>query len=137
MQFPSCRLLTRNQVLLFEDVEQSSISPDKVTVFGLRPPELLFVEKLKDYFSWFVSSKYAKKKSVTSHESLLNVNLTKNYWVDRPVVKLRPRAVAEFIQLCQMKCSNDRNRQMKQELLKHVCPKLTSGPQSCICFKDI
>ena len=129
LQLPSYRLMTKNQLLLLEDVEQSLIYPDKVTVFGLRPPELLVVQKMKDYFSWFVRSKCKTKNSLSSHESLLNKNLEKSSWVDclGYVVKLRPCAIQEFIKLCQMKVTNDENRQMEQDLLSEVCPELISG----------
>ena len=128
LQLPSYRLMTRHQELLLEDAEQSSINPDKVTVFGLRPPELLFIDKMKEYFSWFVRSKTSRTKSVSSHESLLSKNLGKSHWVDclGYVVKLRPCAVPEFIKLCKVRCSNDRDRRIKEELLKTVCPKLNS-----------
>ena len=53
--FPDWRCHTANQNLLLDDVKLSKITIDKVTQFGLRPPEFLkLFSKLGDYYRWFV-----------------------------------------------------------------------------------
>ena len=54
LQFPRHRLFTGGQKFVLESVNKTPFSTDKVTVFCLRPPELLFVNKLKLYYRWFV-----------------------------------------------------------------------------------
>ena len=49
LQLPVFRQFTKNQLILLWDVESSDLSADKVTTFGLRPPELMFVNGLKLY----------------------------------------------------------------------------------------
>ena len=77
--FPPHRCFTDNQKLLIIDAEKSSLSPDKITVFGVRPPELTFVLKVEKYFTWFC--RFRKPLKVTP-ESLLKKNVTKSCWVD-------------------------------------------------------
>ena len=77
--FPPHRCFTVNQKLLIIDAEKSSLSPDKITVFGVRPPELTFVLKVENYFTWFCRF---RKPSKLTPESLLKRNVTKSYWVD-------------------------------------------------------
>ena len=126
LRFPKHRQFTKNQVLLLEDVESSCISPDKITVFGLRPPELLFVSKLKDYYSWFVRWKPKSTNSMSNHEKFLKKSVHKSCWVDAIgyVVKLRPVAVDSFINLCQEKKDEGRNSILKRETRKHIVPVL-------------
>ena len=55
------RLYTKNQNLMLENLKLSNILVNKVTQFGLRPPELreLF-RKLGNYYRWFVISNKIK-----------------------------------------------------------------------------
>ena len=44
------QMLSENQLLILDDLKMSNMSVDKVTQFGLRPPELKFIcNKLGDY----------------------------------------------------------------------------------------
>ena len=46
-------LHTQNQLLILDYLKLSKISVDKITQFGLRPPELLqLFNKLGDYYCW-------------------------------------------------------------------------------------
>ena len=98
LKLPKHRQLTKNQELLLADVEASSITPDKVTIFGLRPPELLFVSSLKSYFSWFVRLKNNLSKGKSSHEILLSRASCNNFWVDclGYVIKITPTRYLRF-----------------------------------------
>ena len=46
-----------SQKLILDDLKLSKISVDKVTRFGLRSPEFLYIfDKLGDYYRWFLIS---------------------------------------------------------------------------------
>ena len=77
--FPPHRCFTENQKLLIIDAEKSSFSPDKITVFGVRPPKLTFVLKVENYFTWFCRF---RKPLKVAPESVLKKNITKSRWVD-------------------------------------------------------
>ena len=144
LKLPKHRQLTKNQELLLADVEASSITPDKVTIFGLRPPELLFVSSLKSYFSWFVRFKYNISKGKSSHDILLSRASCNDFWVDclGYVIKIRPPAIFDFLDFCATRSGNPRDEFLKEECRKHIVPKL-QGANSCprlvaynLCFSD-
>ena len=54
LQLPKNRQFTESQILLLANVETSFVTPGRVTLFGLRPPELMFISNLSVYYSWFV-----------------------------------------------------------------------------------
>ena len=60
------------------DSEHSSISPAKITVFCVRPPELTFVHTLENYFTWFLRFRMTDK---SVPESFLNVDVSQSYWI--------------------------------------------------------
>ena len=126
LKLPKHRLFTKTQTLILEDVQISSISPDKVTVFGLRPPELLFVRKVKEYYSWFVRRKTVQKQSKSNHCLFVKNILSDSYWVDglNYVVKLRPSAINKFIKLCKTRGDSVRDEVMKSETRKMILPKI-------------
>ena len=132
LQLPKHRQFTRTQIFLLADVETSSISPDKVTVFGLRPPELLFVSKLKNYYSWFVRCKPQTKKSISNHEVFLKRNLRRSCWVDALgyLVKLRPGSVDAFVNFCRTNGSDGRDGILKREMRIHIVPLLVTKKAS-------
>ena len=144
LKLPKYRQSTKNQELLLADVEASSITPDKVTIFGLRPPELLFVSSLKSYFSWFVRFKMNSSKGKSSHEFLLSRASCNDFWVDclGYVIKIRPPAIFDFLDFCATRSDNPRDEFLKEECRKHIVPKL-QGTNSCptlvaynLCFSD-
>ena len=132
LELPKLRQFTKSQTLLLADVENSFISPDKVTVFGLRPPELLFVSQLKDYYSWFVRCKPRRTNCLSNHEKFLKKSLRKSCWVDALgyLVKLRPSAVNSSVSLCQEKFCEERNQFLKREMRKHIVPILENKNSS-------
>ena len=144
LKLPKNRQLTKNQELLLADVEKSSITPDKVTIFGLRPPELLFVSSLKSYFCWFVTFKNNISKGKSSHEILLSRASCNDFWVDclGYVIKIRPPAIFDFLDFCATRSDNRRDEFLKEECRKHIVPKL-QGANSCprlvaynLCFSE-
>ena len=99
LQFPSYRLLTPSQCIIEADVSCSEFSVDKVTLFSLRPPELFFVKKLKQYFSWFVRDNVPRNsKKVNVYAHFLHENVLSSHWLDATgfLLKLRPCAVSLF-----------------------------------------
>ncbi|KAF4744372.1 hypothetical protein FOZ62_013971, partial [Perkinsus olseni] len=50
LALPAVRQFSQYQELTIQDCISSTITPDKISIFGLRPPELLFVDTLVDYF---------------------------------------------------------------------------------------
>ena len=132
LQLPKYRQFTESQVLLLADVETSFVTPDKVTLFGLRPPELNFISTLSVYYSWFVRCKSQIERVKSNHELFVKKNIRKTFWVDATgyVIKLRPAAVESFINVCRLKGSNERNEKLKNEMRKNVVPVLRSRNNS-------
>lgn len=64
-----------------DDLKLSNLSIDKITQFGLRPPELLkLIDKCEHYFRWFVVSK--KKIPIDDLPSKIAIELNESCWVD-------------------------------------------------------
>ena len=97
LRLPRHRLFTRSQKIVLESVNNTPFSTDKVTVFSLRPPELLFVNKLRPYFRWFKREKLSGKRENISVRFLKN-DVRESTWVDGEnyAIRLRPSAVSEF-----------------------------------------
>ena len=111
LHFPNHRLFTPGQKIVLESVNKTPFSTDKVTVFSIRPPELLFVNKLKLYYRWFVREKLPGKKETICVRFLKN-DVRDSTWVDgeNKAIRLRPCAVDEFsnyIQDCLLQNSAD------------------------------
>ena len=87
------RLLTMSQLLILDDLKLSKLSVDKITQFGLRPPELRFVDKVGDYFCWFHIER--KKISIASFQTHITEDLHGSCRIDalQHQVKLRRRAL--------------------------------------------
>ena len=79
----SYRQHTTAQVLMLQDQMVSKVSLDHVFVFGIRPPELLFIDKMEWYFRLFErsNSKIYNKGNGTL-ESILKVQLIALPFVD-------------------------------------------------------
>ena len=49
---------TDNEVQILKDIKQSSISVDRISQFGVRPPKLKYLfNSVEHYFRWFCKSK--------------------------------------------------------------------------------
>ena len=111
LRFPNHRLFTRGQKIVLDSVNKTPFSTDKVTVFSIQPPELLFVNKLKLFHRWFVREKLPGKKETICDRFLKN-DVRDSTWVDseNKAIRLRPCAVNEFsnyIQDCLLQNSAD------------------------------
>ena len=96
LRLPRHRLFPSSQKIVLESVNKTPFSTDKVTVFSLRPPELLFVNKLRPYSRWFKREKLSGKREAVSVRFLKN-DVRESTWVDGEnyAIRLRPSAVSE------------------------------------------
>ena len=92
--FPQHNCFTNRQKTQIQDASQSNFSTDKVTLFSIRPPELLFVRKLKDHFAFFVRD----KKRIHSNKVIPTLSLVPRPWLDgtNSKIKLRSSALHEL-----------------------------------------
>ena len=111
LNLPFHRRFTRSQNIVLESVKKTPFSSDKVTVFPLRPPELLFVDKLKLFFSWFVREKLPCKKTENVNIRFVKVNVKESHWVDGEnlAIRLRPSAITEFSAFVQQRLLENPN----------------------------
>jgi predicted GIY-YIG superfamily endonuclease len=99
------QLLAPSEILIIRDSSLSNISIDKITIFGVRPPELRFVRRPELYFKWFYSGDGKEKVTgnvVAQLETLrkiLNANVWQCAWVDGfgHRVFVRPKAIPFII----------------------------------------
>ena len=57
LNFPVYRQFTDNQKILMADSLFQPLNLDAVTLFGMRPPELLFIERIPNWVQWTVRKK--------------------------------------------------------------------------------
>ena len=82
VNFPSNRLLTINQQLTYRSVKVGGSSYCKVSIFSLRPPELLQLFcSLGSYFRWFIIEDKCQTLEVIKEE-LLSLDIEMCDWVD-------------------------------------------------------
>ena len=71
---------TESELLTMDGILYSSISPDRITLFSLRPPELRpFIRKVEQYYRWFDICKPLKYDKVIEH---LDHTLQKSFLID-------------------------------------------------------
>ncbi len=79
------RQFTQSEEMLLKDILFSPISVDGTTIFGVRPPELCFIRKQRDYFRWFHRVPIKLKKCETLNY-VLHQNIHPKYgetlWID-------------------------------------------------------
>ena len=102
---PRHRCFTRPQKTVIDSTNKTPFSTDKVTLFSIRAPELLFVDNLKLYFRWFVREKMSKKRRENLYLRFLKLDVTQSHWLDGEgySAKLRPCAIDEFKNFVQEK----------------------------------
>ena len=81
-RLPVERHFTASQQLLFKPTNKETASSyDKITLFGLRPVELLkLFPRVRQYYEWFVFDKKALgREDIAEH---LDADVTKCWWID-------------------------------------------------------
>ena len=99
LSLPSHRQFTNNQIFLIIDTQRSTLTPDKVTIFGVRPPELRFVRSVEQYFTWFLRFKPKKQQAP---ESCIKARVEESLWTDGLgyIVLLNSYYVDSFVSFC-------------------------------------
>jgi predicted GIY-YIG superfamily endonuclease len=100
LRLPEWRKITRTQELMLKDLLFCPISVDKITVFGVRPPELAFVGHVGNYFRWFQREKAVPHgKAEDLHEEMIDYDVMKTAWVDglNCRLRVRVRAIPEIL----------------------------------------
>ncbi len=95
------RLFTAHQLMIYSDNNTQSRSYDSVSMFGMRPPELVGVFQQTKFYIQFC---YIEDKRIISndlHESLLSLDICKCQWVTilYQRVYIRINAIDEVEQL--------------------------------------
>ena len=106
LSLPSHRQFTNNQTFLIIDTQKSCLTPDKVTIFGVRPPELRFVRNIEQYFTWFLRFKRTEKQAT---ETCLKAAADDSLWIDGLgyIVVLNSFYFDSFISFCNNYTSTD------------------------------
>lgn len=99
--FPVQRLFTETQLILIKDACYSPLSIDAITAFGVRPPELRFVNSPTLYLQYFSRTKGQRRKNKQPSEHLLQVNLCNCAWIDglEHQIRVRSCAIPHILQL--------------------------------------
>ena len=95
------RMLTSKQNIIMDDLKLSKISVDRITQYGLRPPELLrFINMVEKYYRWFEI--LPGKVKVTDLEDYISSNLYRSCWIDclQRHIKLKKSALPEIMLWC-------------------------------------
>jgi len=129
LTLPEWRKISRSQELILKDLLFSPISVDKITVFGVRPPELGFVGHVGLYFRWFVREKAVSHgKAEELHEQLVDYDVMKTAWVDglNCRIRVRSRAIPEILKYINEPGRRDRTERIvcRLFLMLHECVNL-------------
>ena len=131
LQLPPHRQFTRFQEISIVDAEKSPFSNDKITVFSVRPPELLFIRFVEHYFTWFTRRRLRRNES---SETLLSLDTIQSQWIDGLgyKIKINPFYLNDFREYCNTFCSNNSYYNLQAEEAK-VC---ISGSNCCYYVDD-
>jgi hypothetical protein len=105
--------------LILKDLLFSPVSVDKITIFGVRPPELAFVGHVGNYFRWFeLEAAVPHGKAEELHTEMVDYDVMKTGWVDglNCRVRVRPRAILEIVQYLNDAQRRDRTQRMVYRL---------------------
>ncbi len=79
---PNFRLFTPSQLMIYQDHKSKSQSYDTVSMFGMRPPELVGVFQQTQSYICLCYVKQGKMISDANHAILLNTDICKCHWVN-------------------------------------------------------
>ena len=92
--YPTHRRFTDSQTLLIESTTKCKISINRISLFGIRPPELFHIfKKIGNFFRWF---HMGKKCDATKHD-FLSIYEYNSYWINGVgrIYKIRYNALSE------------------------------------------
>ena len=89
------RLHTNSQILMLQDQMICPVTLDRVFLFGIRPPEILFIDKMEWYFRIFERSKHKVYNKDITLGSILSTSLVNSPLVDGlgHRLRIRPKAI--------------------------------------------
>ncbi|KAF4753036.1 hypothetical protein FOZ62_011082, partial [Perkinsus olseni] len=107
LNFPPVRRFSLNQCLTILDCTNSCITPDAISKFSARPPELMFLNNLVDYFECTVRLTIprgrirAAGQALNAQEALLRFNIRDSPWIDGfdKEIKLLPNKIQRVREL--------------------------------------
>ncbi|KAF4701810.1 hypothetical protein FOZ63_003907, partial [Perkinsus olseni] len=88
LHFPPVRQYTNPQRLIIIDSNNSNITPDAISKFGARPPELMFINTLVDYFECTIRLPVPKSRlgngaqALSVQQALLRLDIRECPWFD-------------------------------------------------------
>ena len=94
-QFEDNRLFTKTQEKTLREYHDSRLSIDKVSLFAVRPPELLFIRDIEFYFRHFSFEKISFRSAIDCVKSSLH----ESCWVDGVghLIRLRSDSLSNFM----------------------------------------
>ena len=145
----SYRCHTLSQEAMLKDQMESSVTLDRVFLFGIRPPELLAIDKLEWYYRYFERSESPIITKEHGYQEILNRNLWCSPWVDGLgyCVRVRSLALEELKAIVRSLEFKDESRRKAclavQKLLDHICEyysvagmnRLGSAPLGSSCLR--
>ena len=105
LEFPSNQMFTHQQIEVIQDKVEAPLRTNQITIFSMRPPELLFVDNVKDYKRWFVCKVvcplFDPEKAMAYLEKSLHIDSSLSQWLDgfNYQVLVRPTAIKTLYQL--------------------------------------
>lgn len=96
--------LSPSETIIMRDMALSDVSIDKITIFGVRPPELRFVQRPELYFKWFYRTSYPViegniQRQLESLRHSIHYELNLSKWIDGlgHGIYVRPKAVTHVL----------------------------------------
>lgn len=134
---PSERQFTTCQRLLLQPSTSTSASYDKITLFGLRPVEILkLFPRVRDYYEWFVvEDKVMKKNDISAG---LSADVTECLWIDGlgRRVRLRKQACNKAKAWLEAMEKDDISNEHSGELRTHLLDIINRGCEDNKFIKD-
>ena len=108
---PRWRQNTPNQMRIYDDLKQSQVSVDKISIFSLRPPELLdIIDTTREYFRWI----YIKKRKIGGDEMKRKLKNTiyRSSWINC----LQEQNCIRSKAICEIKCYIEKLNRKKMKM---------------------
>ena len=129
------RFHTASQERLMHDQLDSIVSIDRVTVFGIRPPEILFIDKMEWYFRYFERSQDSVVSELYGDNAgtILSRKITLTHWIDGfgHTLTIRTRAAPDLLAILTGKELTDTARRYKLDAVRvimvDVCNAIMNG----------